>query len=108
MRLDADQAARVASGQQRPHRAERDVYGKNERPAMKGPRSRHKFNVLRIWECPLCQKRAFEPARVAHRACSCQGKDRPTWMRLIELPPPYRQKPAEAVPPAEVQSIEPI
>ncbi len=31
---------------------------------MKGPRSRHKFNVLRIWECPACKKREFAPARV--------------------------------------------
>ncbi|MBI2806577.1 MAG: hypothetical protein HYX68_16475 [Planctomycetes bacterium] len=60
---------------------------------MKGPRSRHRFNVLRIWECPRCRRRVFEPARVAHRTCVCQGKDRPTWMRLIELPPPYRSKP---------------
>ncbi|MSQ94814.1 MAG: hypothetical protein EXR98_09700 [Gemmataceae bacterium] len=65
---------------------------------MKGPRSRHRFNVLRIWECPHCQKRAFEPARVAHRACVCLGKDRPTWMRLIELSPPYRRKKEEPAP----------
>jgi hypothetical protein len=60
---------------------------------MKGPRSRHKFNVLRIWECPACKKRAFAPARVTSRACSCQG-ERATWMCLVEEKPPAA-KPAE-------------
>ena len=51
---------------------------------MKGPRSRHRFNVHRVWECPLCQKRVFALAQVASRACECLGKDKPTCMRLIE------------------------
>ena len=54
---------------------------------MKGPRSRHKFNVLRIWECPQCKKRAFAPPQVVNRTCECQGNDRPTWMCLIEPAP---------------------
>ena len=57
---------------------------------MKGPRSRHKFNVQRVWECPQCKKRIFAPPQVVTRACECQGKDRPTWMCLIE---PERAKP---------------
>lgn len=51
---------------------------------MKGPRSRHRFCVLRVWECPLCQKRLSAPVQVVNRACVCQGKDRPTPMRLVE------------------------
>jgi hypothetical protein len=51
---------------------------------MKGPRSRHKFNVQRVWECPQCKKRVFAPPQVVTRACECRGKDRPTWMCLIE------------------------
>ncbi len=51
---------------------------------MKGPRSRHKFNVLRVWECPACKKREFAPARVASLACRCEGADRPRWMCLLE------------------------
>jgi hypothetical protein len=54
---------------------------------MKGPRSRHKFNVQRVWECPQCKKRIFAPPQVVTHACECQGKDRPTWMCLIEPAP---------------------
>ena len=54
---------------------------------MKGPRSRHRFNVLRVWECPQCKKRVFAPPQVVTHACECQGTDRPTWMCLMEPPP---------------------
>ena len=54
---------------------------------MKGPRSRHKFCVLRIWECPLCKKRVSVPVQAVNRACLCLGTERPTWMCLIEDPP---------------------
>jgi len=65
---------------------------------MKGPRSRHRHNVKRIWECPVCRKRAFAPPQVATRVCECQGKDRPTWMQLIEPPPKKPIAPAENPP----------
>jgi hypothetical protein len=61
---------------------------------MKGPRSRHRFNVLRVWECAACKKRAFAPPRVTTLACVCQGADRPLWMCLIEASR-VRSKPAE-------------
>ena len=51
---------------------------------MKGPRSRHRFCVLRAWECPVCKKRITASVQTVNRDCVCQGKDRPTWMRLIE------------------------
>lgn len=51
---------------------------------MKGPRSRHRFNVLRVWECPACSKRVFAPPQVVTLECDCRGKDRPTGMRLLE------------------------
>ncbi len=51
---------------------------------MKGPRSRHRFNVLRVWECPRCMKRIFAPPQVVTRACLCQVNGQPTWMCLIE------------------------
>jgi hypothetical protein len=60
---------------------------------MRGPRSRHRFNVWRIWECPICTKRAFAPPQVVTRQCLCQGADRPNWMRLIE---PERAAPQPA------------
>ena len=62
---------------------------------MKGPRSRHRFNVLRIWECPRCKKRAFAPPQIVTRACECQGKEKPTWMCLIEEKPKRLAKPEE-------------
>jgi hypothetical protein len=66
---------------------------------MKGPRSRHRFCVLRVWECPLCMKRALAPVQAVTRACECQGKDRPTWMRLMEESRVRRAKPEAAEPP---------
>ena len=53
---------------------------------MKGPRSRHRFCVWRVWECPLCQKRAATPVQAVSRACACRGPAEPTWMVLIEEP----------------------
>jgi len=64
---------------------------------MKGPRSRHRFNVLRVWECPACQKRVFAPPQVVTRYCECQGKDRPTCMRLIDITPRGAKSPVPAV-----------
>jgi len=69
---------------------------------MKGPRSRHRFCVLRVWECPLCQKRALGAVQAVTRVCECQGKDRPTWMRLIEESRIRPPKP-EAIPDREVE-----
>jgi hypothetical protein len=60
---------------------------------MKGPRSRHRFNVLRVWECPQCKKRIFAPPQVVTLACECQGSNRPLWMCLIE------EKPSRVAPP---------
>ncbi len=65
---------------------------------MKGPRSRHRFCVLRVWECPQCLKRALAPVQAVTRVCECQGKHRPTWMRLIEESRPRPAKPASAEP----------
>jgi hypothetical protein len=62
---------------------------------MKGPRSRHRFNVLRVWECPACKRREFVPPQVSARSCLCKGADQPVWMTLIE-PKPRFVKPPEA------------
>jgi hypothetical protein len=53
---------------------------------MKGPRSRHKFCCLRVWECRLCRKRVMTAVKVAQRACHCLGGDRLTWMSVVEEP----------------------
>jgi hypothetical protein len=60
---------------------------------MKGPRSRHRFCVLRVFECPACKKRVLVPVRTVTRACECQGKDQPTWMCLIEEKRAPREEP---------------
>jgi hypothetical protein len=60
---------------------------------MKGPRSRHRHNVKRIWECPACHRRSFAAPQVVTRDCECRGKDQPTQMQLIEPPRPRRHKP---------------
>ncbi|MBM3995392.1 MAG: hypothetical protein FJ303_14750 [Planctomycetes bacterium] len=63
---------------------------------MKGPRSRHRFNVWRVWECPKCKKRVFAPPQVVTHACTCQGADNPTWMCLIDPERPKRPPPTAA------------
>jgi hypothetical protein len=63
---------------------------------MKGPRSRHKFNVLRVWECPACKRRIFAPPQIVTRACLCQGKDRTTWMCLLDAKPIRQPRPPAA------------
>lgn len=66
---------------------------------MKGPRARHKFHIVRQWECPLCKKQAQSGLTVVNLACACQGPDRPTWMRLVEEPPKPVKKHESASPP---------
>ena len=63
---------------------------------MKGPRSRHRFCVWRVWECPACHKRVSTTVQTVNRACPCQGTDRPTWMILIEESRVRAPKPIEA------------
>ncbi len=72
---------------------------------MKGPRARHRFCVLRIWECPRCHKRALAPVQSTTRACECLGKDRPTWMLLIEEQTGRFKKPAPVPNPDAVPEV---
>jgi hypothetical protein len=71
---------------------------------MKGPRSRHRHCVLRVWECPACQKRALAPVQQTTHLCECRGKEQPTWMILIEEP---RRRPKKVEPVAESPSAAP-
>ncbi len=63
---------------------------------MKGPRSRHKFYIVRTWECSACGKRAFVPVQVVNRACYCKDPHQPTWMCLIDEKPPTSRTPRPA------------
>src|SRR5262245_27832142 len=62
---------------------------------MKGPGGRMRFDLRRVWECPVCHRRDWTPGEIVFRACTCSAKgdsSRPVWMKLIE------QEPAAAVP----------
>ena len=54
---------------------------------MKGPGGRQKFDVRRVWECPVCQRREKTAGTVVNLLCNCLAGNNPpaqTWMRLIE------------------------
>jgi hypothetical protein len=54
---------------------------------MKGPSGRLRFDVRRVWECPVCHRRDKTSGKVVHRLCDCLAKSNPprqTWMRLVE------------------------
>jgi hypothetical protein len=54
---------------------------------MKGPHERLKYDLRRLWECPVCKRRERTPGSVTFRHCSCQLKQidgKPVVMKLIE------------------------
>jgi hypothetical protein len=57
---------------------------------MKGPSGRTRFDVRRVWDCPVCQRREWTRSNVVHRLCpACQTRtDAPAevWMQLVETP----------------------
>jgi hypothetical protein len=53
---------------------------------MKGPFQRLKYDLRRLWECPVCKRRERTSGSVTYRHCSCQMKQldgKPVVMRLI-------------------------
>ncbi len=67
---------------------------------MKGPGHRMKFDVRRIWECPLCQRRQRTAGTIVHLECMCLAKENPprqTWMKLIEEKSAGKTDPGPAV-----------
>ncbi len=54
---------------------------------MKGPYERLKYDMRRLWECPVCQHRERTSGDVTSRVCRCQS-DTPLTerkpMRLVE------------------------
>lgn len=66
---------------------------------MKGPGGRLRFDIRRVWECPVCHRRELTAGDVVTRLCTCSTKSDPppqNWMRLIEEKPP---RPAPPPPP---------
>lgn len=54
---------------------------------MKGPSGRYRFDLRRLWECPLCKRRTHTTGQVVHLACPCGDHlipERTVWMRLVE------------------------
>jgi hypothetical protein len=54
-----------------------------------------KHDVRRVWECPLCRRRAHSGGQVVTLRCGClagAGPDGQPWMRLVEEAPRLRRK----------------
>jgi hypothetical protein len=54
---------------------------------LKGPYERLKYDLRRLWECPVCQHRERAGGDVTSLICGCQAKEEPTkqvCMKLIE------------------------
>ena len=53
---------------------------------MKGPYQRVKFDLRRLWECPVCNRRERTAGSVTFRHCQCQMQrldGQPVVMKLI-------------------------
>jgi hypothetical protein len=53
---------------------------------MKGPSERLKYDLRRVWECPMCKRRERTAGTVTFRHCSCQMKQlegRAVVMKLV-------------------------
>lgn len=53
---------------------------------MKGPQERLKYDLRRVWECPVCRHRERTSGQVTSLWCACQSKAGPSavTMRLVE------------------------
>lgn len=55
--------------------------------SMKGPQERLKYDLRRLWECPVCKRRERVAASQTFRFCNCQMKQadgKPVGMKLIQ------------------------
>jgi hypothetical protein len=53
---------------------------------MKGPFERVKYDLRRVWECPVCNQRARTEGHVTSQFCKCQQSAEPATlvpMRLV-------------------------
>jgi hypothetical protein len=54
---------------------------------MRGPYERLKYDLRRLWECPVCKRRERTPGSVTFKHCLCQMQQldgQPVVMKLIE------------------------
>jgi hypothetical protein len=57
---------------------------------MRGRAAWWKFDVRRIWVCPLCSRRVKTGGDVVNQPCDCLAKSnvaKPVWMQLVEPSP---------------------
>jgi hypothetical protein len=52
---------------------------------MKGPYERLKYDLRRIWECPVCQRRERTTGDVTSVICKCQEKEKVSEQRPMRL-----------------------
>ena len=76
---------------------------------MKGPYERLKYDLRRLWECPVCKRRERTDGTVTFRFCPCQTKKesgQPVVMHLVadgpqRLVPPIAAAQGQCVEAAE-------
>ena len=54
---------------------------------MKGPYERLKYDLRRIWECPVCHHKERTGGAVTSQMCRCQDETPPeqrVWMKLVD------------------------
>lgn len=54
---------------------------------MKGPYERLKYDLYRVWECPVCHHRERTGGTRVSLLCGCQKKSplgQAVWMRLVD------------------------
>lgn len=61
---------------------------------MKGPRSRTKHEVRRLWECPVCKRHEWTGGHVVTRLCGRCARDNPTVQAWMTLREPERRRTA--------------
>jgi hypothetical protein len=67
---------------------------------MRGRAAWWKYDIRRVWVCPLCSRRVKTGGDVVNQACDCQANSNPpqqVWMRLVEEAP-RREATAAAAP----------
>ncbi len=54
---------------------------------MKGPYERLKYDLRRVWECPICHHKERTGGEVTRHLCRCQfdvERVKQVWMKLVE------------------------
>lgn len=52
---------------------------------MKGPYERWKYDMRRVWECPVCRHHERRLGQVTSMICKCQMKKKPTERVCMKL-----------------------